>query len=101
MRLMFRILKHLKRNEKAKFDGMGRLEYFVGMSVGDLLVWCGKMAARRGDLHESNHILAALVAGTSDHPGECTIPRHRLMTYGDRFECEVFPPRAHAPTRDA
>ena len=51
------------------------LDRTLGDRIGALLVWLGKRAIRRGDRHEFNHLLAAVLVGNSDHcaPENCTL----------------------------
>lgn len=72
------------------------LDRTLGNQLGRLLAWLGKRALRRGDRHEFNHILAAVLAGNSQHctPQECTLTIHRP----DQSETNHTAPTAEGAT---
>lgn len=49
-------------------------EFYLGRLMGAGLVWLGKRALRRGDVHEFNHCSAVLAVGNTD---------------GDHFDCQL------------
>jgi len=46
------------------------IDYALGYVTGKLLVWAGKRAVDRGDMHEASHILGALNMGITTECGE-------------------------------
>jgi hypothetical protein len=60
---------------KAKF--LLYLEYWLGRLGGRFITWNGKLALKRGDLHEFTHSFAALTMGNSsecyDNPESCMV----------------------------
>lgn len=74
------------RNPGTDPEPMGHAEKFVGWAVGKALVWLGKRAAERGDWHELNHLIGALMTGNSTHTEEnpCPLPEemsHRPVSW--------------------
>jgi hypothetical protein len=54
-----------------------RVELGLGWLSGRVLVWCWRLAMRRGDTHEANHCMAAIIAGNSNHKTDrwpCPLP---------------------------
>lgn len=58
------------------------LDRVLGDAIGPVLVWLGRRAKRRGDRHEFNHILSAVLHGNSDRctPDRCTLQEHSMDT---------------------
>lgn len=58
-----------------------RVEKLVSVGVVTGLNYLAKCAHKRGDFHEANHNIAALIAGDSmhDHGDACTIPGDRML----------------------
>jgi hypothetical protein len=55
------------------------LERKIGGWTGDLIAWLGERAFDRGDMHEYEHCLRALVAGNSEHSRTpCTLDETTL-----------------------
>jgi hypothetical protein len=46
---------------------MTLLERALGRVAGRLYVWLWQLAKRRGDFHEANHCMAAIIASNSSH----------------------------------
>lgn len=58
------------------------LDRILGDSLGPVLAWLGKRALRRGDRHEFNHILSAVLHGNSTDctPDHCTLQEPTMVT---------------------
>lgn len=55
-------------------------ETFLGWLSGRIIVWLHKKAMKRGDFHEANHCMAAIVAGNSTHNlWPCNLPDTATM----------------------
>lgn len=55
------------RDYRATGKPAGWLERWVGNMTGEILVWLGKRAWDRGDVHEFEHLRRALIWGNSNH----------------------------------
>lgn len=56
-----------RRDVRATGTPPGRIERWIGEMTGEILLWLGKRAHDRGDLHEFEHIRQALIWGNSNH----------------------------------
>lgn len=76
----------------SKPAGTPLADFVIGTWVGGVLEHLGMRALKRGELHEFNHITAALYIGNSDHTdgAPCHLPSDRLL---GRDEPIVFTPR--------
>lgn len=60
---------------------ISRSEKFVGTCVISGLNYLAKEASKRGDFHEANHNIVAILAGNSmhEHGNNCIIPHDRMI----------------------
>jgi hypothetical protein len=101
-------LKMLAKNRPEQYRHVPLFEYAVGRWTGDVLVWLTLRAKDRGDLHEANHLLAAIMVGNSDHADEstdnndfsaCCVPRDRMFGAGDSIVHMVPVKKTLAPAQ--